>query len=226
MTHLLCIMDQASKIVCSLDHTSLPWSSIQWHDSERQGATRHHPTLSLQQEDKTFSKTQFHNVDNSESFPKLLGTSWNNTEDKLVFTFKNLTSYLTNEIVTKRIVLSSAVKVFNPFGILSPVLFAFKILRKESCWLGRFSGRRGTSAVEVLVTWHKAVSRFLIDKCYLPGLKSLETPTFQLHGSGDASDKASDGVVYFKIRSENSVVCKHVASKTRISPLMGAPHPD
>lgn len=53
------------------------------------------------------------------------------TEDKLVLTFKTLTSYLTDEIVTKRIVLSSIAKIFDPFGILSLVLVAFKVLRVE-----------------------------------------------------------------------------------------------
>ncbi|XP_068756194.1 uncharacterized protein [Montipora capricornis] len=81
---------------------------------EGQVAIQHHPPPDLQQEDKTFSETQFQNVDNSEGLPKVLGTSWNPIKDKLVFTFKSLTSYLTEEIVTKRIVLSSIAKIFEP----------------------------------------------------------------------------------------------------------------
>ena len=61
------------------------------------------------------------------------GTSWNPTEDKLVFTFKNLTSYLTDEIVTKRIVLGSIAKIFDTLGILSPMFVAFKILFQDIC---------------------------------------------------------------------------------------------
>ena len=89
---------------------------------EGQVAIQHHPSPDLQRDDQTFSKTQFQNVDNSEGLRKVLGTSWNPIEDKLVFTFKSLTSYLTEEIVTKRIVLSSIAKIFDPLGILSPML--------------------------------------------------------------------------------------------------------
>lgn len=47
----------------------------------------------------------------------------------------------------------------------------------------------------------------------------------ELYGFGDASDKAFGGVVYLRIQSGNSVVCKLVASKTRVSPITGATTP-
>ena len=72
------------------------------------------PFPEFQLEDQTFSKSQFQNQDNTEDFFRVLGTSWNHADDKLVFTFKNLTSYLAEEIITKRIVLSSIAKIFYP----------------------------------------------------------------------------------------------------------------
>ena len=71
----------------------------------------------------------------------------------------------------------------------------------------------------------QTISSFSIDRCYSSRLNRVETPTFQLHGFGDASDKAFGGGVYFRIQSENSVVCKLVASKTRASPLTGVTTP-
>lgn len=56
-------------------------------------------------------------------------------------------------------------------------------------------------------------------------LNSLETPIIELHGFSDDSDKAFGGVVYVRIQSGNSVVCKLVASKTRVSPITGATAP-
>ena len=168
-------------------------------------------------------------MDNSEGLPKVLGTSWNPIEDKLVFTFKSLTSYLTEEIVTKRVVLSSIAKIFDPLGILSPMFVAFKILFQDICkrdvdWDAPLDG-------DVLERWQsllpdiQTISSFSIDRCYSSRLNYVETPTFQLHGFGDASDKAFGGVVYLRIQSENSVVCKLVASKTRVSPLTGITTP-
>ena len=196
---------------------------------ESQVAIQHHPSPDLQQEDQTFSKTQFQNVDNSEGLPKVLGTSWKPIEDKLVFTFKSLTSYLTEEIVTKRVVLSSIAKIFDPLGVLSPMFVAFKILFQDICkrdvdWDAPLDG-------DVLERWKsllqdiQTISSFSIDRCYSSRLNCVETTTFQLHGFGDASDKAFGGVVYLRIQSENSVVCKLVASKTRVSPLPGVTTP-
>ena len=168
-------------------------------------------------------------MDNSEGLPKVLGTSWNPIEDKLVFTFKSLTSYLAEEIVTKRVVLSSIAKIFDPLGILSPMFVAFKILFQDICkrdvdWDAPLDG-------DVLERWKsllqdiQTILSFSIDRCYSSRLNCVETPTFQLHGLGDASDKAFGGVVYLMIQSENSVVCKLVASKTRVSPLTGVTTP-
>ena len=69
------------------------------------------------------------------------------------------------------------------------------------------------------------ISSFSIDRCYSSRLKRVETPTFQLHGFGDASAKAFGGVVCLRMQSESSVVCKLVASKTRVSPLTGVTTP-
>ena len=108
---------------------------------------------------QTFSKSQFQNQDNTEDFPKVLGTSWNHADDKLFFTFKNLTSYLVEEIITKPIILSSIAKIFNPLGLLSQVFVAFKILFQEICkkevdWDTPLGGDRDNEAVEIIAGRH------------------------------------------------------------------------
>ena len=97
---------------------------------EDQGVNQQQPFLKFQLEDQTFSKLQFQNQDNTEDFFKVLGTSWNHVDDKLVFTFKNITSYLAEEIITKRIILSSIAKIF-----LLPSKSCFKrSVRKKLIW--------------------------------------------------------------------------------------------
>lgn len=91
---------------------------------EFQGVSRQQPIPVFQQEDQTFSKSQFQNQDNTE--PRGIMQMIN-------FTFKNVTSYLTEEIITKRIILSSIAKIFDPLGLLSSVFVAFKILFQDIC---------------------------------------------------------------------------------------------
>ena len=112
--------------------TNDPELSEKISSEEDQGVNQPQPLSKFQLEDQTFSKSQFQNQDNTEDFPKVLGTSWNHADDKLVFTFKNLTSYLAEEIITKRIILSSIAKIFDPLGLLSPVFVAFKSCFKRS----------------------------------------------------------------------------------------------
>ena len=113
--------------------TNDPKLSEKIKSEEDQGVNQQQPFLEFQQEDQTLSKSQFQNQDNTEDFPKVLGTFWNHADDKLVFNFKNLTSFLGEEIITKRIILSSIARIFDPLGLLSPVFVAFKILFQEIC---------------------------------------------------------------------------------------------
>ena len=113
--------------------TNDPELSEKISSEEDQGVDQPKPVSKFQLEDQTFSKSQFQSQDNTEDFPKVLGTSWNHAGDKLVFTLKNLTSYLAEEIITKQIILSSIAKIFDPLGLLPPVFVAFKILLQEIC---------------------------------------------------------------------------------------------
>ncbi len=57
------------------------------------------------EEDQSYSKTGLPQVNPKEQLPRVLGLAWNTRSDKFVFSFDGLTSYLTEESVTKRIVL-------------------------------------------------------------------------------------------------------------------------
>ena len=99
------------------------------------------PLAELQQEDQTFIKSQFHSQC-TEDLPRVLETARDTTTDQLVFTFESLTSYLEEEVITKRVILSSIAKRFDPLGILSPLFAALKILFQKNL---QADGRLGFS---------------------------------------------------------------------------------
>ena len=85
------------------------------------------------EEDQSYSKTGLPQVNPKEELPRVLGLAWNTRSDKFVFSFDGLTCYLTEESVTKRIVLSSIAKVYDPLGLLSPITTVLKILFQTIC---------------------------------------------------------------------------------------------
>ena len=142
-------------------------------------------------------KSQFHSQC-TEDLPRILGTARATTTDQLVFAFESLTSYLEEEVITKRVILSSNAKIFDPLGILSPVFTALNM---------------------------RETSRISMNRCYISPLPGSEKNTIDIHGFSDASDKAYGAGVYLRIRSGSSVWCSIVASKARVTPITGSTTP-
>lgn len=66
---------------------------------------------------------------------KLLGLNWSPKSDKFTFQTKLLQ---TQEIISKRVILSEIAQLFDPLGIVSPVVITAKILLQE-LWLHKLS---------------------------------------------------------------------------------------
>ena len=138
----------------------------------------------LQQEDKTFTKSQF-DSQCTEDLPRVLGTAWDTTTDQVVFTFESLTSYLEEEVITKRVILSLIAKIFDPLGILSPLFTALKIFFQEICkqtvdWdstLGEEVSTRWKSLLQDM----RGTSRISINCCYISSLPECEKNTIDIH---------------------------------------------
>ena len=58
-----------------------------------------------------------------------LGLKWSPLSDKFSFIFDP--QYKHKDIVTKRVVLSEASKLFDPLGWVSPILIGFKIFMQD-----------------------------------------------------------------------------------------------
>ncbi|GFY42726.1 integrase catalytic domain-containing protein [Trichonephila inaurata madagascariensis] len=73
---------------------------------------------------------------NSDSYLKVLGLVWNNSDDTVGLDLRSLLSSLNNKECTKRNVLHTAAKLFDPSGFVSPFLIRIKCLLQESWQLG------------------------------------------------------------------------------------------
>ena len=75
--------------------------------------------------DQTFAKES---LGTRHSEVKLLGLMWDKAKDSLAVVFPQ-----TEELPTKRVVLRTIAKIFDPLGIVSPVVLIAKIIFRELC---------------------------------------------------------------------------------------------
>ncbi|XP_043865734.1 uncharacterized protein LOC122757501 [Drosophila mojavensis] len=146
---------------------------------------------------------------------KVLGLHWDPGEDNLAY---NIVLSETASC-TKRQVLSDVAHIFDPLGILAPVVVQFKILLQE-LWL-------------LDLDWDselpmKQAHSWQIYRKDISSLQQLKIPRFidshmdhiELHAFSDASLKAYSAVVYSRVEySDGSIGVYLVAAKTRVAPL-------
>ncbi|XP_018313929.1 uncharacterized protein [Mycetomoellerius zeteki] len=149
--------------------------------------------------------------------PCILGMHWNQCRD----TFQFSCNFETNDLVSKRVILSDIAKLFDPLDILGPVIVIAKLILQE-LW-------------QLDVHWDESVpqsihTRWLEFKVQLEVLNQLQIPRcvkpssysqiVQLHGFCDASQSAYGACVYVRTRLgpeeyHSSLLC----SKSRVAPL-------
>ncbi|XP_075162888.1 uncharacterized protein LOC142235521 [Haematobia irritans] len=152
-----------------------------------------------------------------DDYTSTLGISWYTSDDTFRFEFRPSKSYSHN---TKRTILSLTSTLFDPMGLISPLIIKSKILLQKlwilKCdWDESVPQEIDSAWTNILADYHNLpqlkISRFI----RLTNLIDL-----QVHGFGDASTKAYGCCLYFRcIDSFGNVVTNLVASKSRVVPL-------
>ncbi|XP_036345881.1 uncharacterized protein LOC118755141 [Rhagoletis pomonella] len=114
---------------------------------------------------------------------------------------------------TKRSMLSTTAKIFDPLGLVSPSVVLFKILLQET-WC---QGVDWDTKLPPTLSdhWKKILSNVRIPRQIAPAGVSIE-----IHGFADASSSAYAAAVYSRSKlSDDSFVVNLIAAKTRVAPL-------
>ncbi|XP_011883953.1 PREDICTED: uncharacterized protein LOC105571092 [Vollenhovia emeryi] len=145
-----------------------------------------------------------------------LGLCWQPSTDVFQFTL-NLSK---PKVISKRTILSTIAKLFDPLGFLSPITISAKIFI-QTLWSHKLE-------------WDDQLPPPLSDKwtTFVSQLKDMPSFTFprwlgfqssdtlEMHGCSDASQNAIAAVVYIRSTSkEGKVTVTLVASKTKVAPL-------
>lgn len=155
---------------------------------------------------------------NSESGSKILGVRWDPITDSFYFTYENDS---VADRITKRVLLSQIASIFDPLGLLGPLVIVAKILLQDTWQSG--------------VDWDESLPQDLHDrwlefKNQLPQLSEMSTPRrvkftseqhqVQFHGFCDASQRAYGACVYIRSRmSSGQVRVELLCSKSRVTPI-------
>ncbi|GFW54070.1 integrase catalytic domain-containing protein [Trichonephila clavipes] len=147
---------------------------------------------------------------------KALGIIWNPKLDCFLFRIEQQkpTSF------TKRMVLSTIARIFDPLGLLGPIITWAKIFMQR-LWLLEL-GWSDELPFKEEKEWRrfidslKAVNNISIDRCIV----IHRAESIELHAFSDASEKAYGSSIYLKsISALGEVKVCLVTSKSRVSPL-------
>ena len=154
---------------------------------------------------------------------KVLGVTWNNAMDTLVSRLDRMVNCQPQlSQPTKRDLLSSVAKVYDPMGLISPVVLMMKVLFQETCkaeldWDMPLTVELNNR----LEKWRTDVAdcqEITIPRCVIPENKE-SIQCLELHGFGDSSKYAYGAVVYLRVVSANGVHTNIIAFKSRVAPL-------
>ena len=158
--------------------------------------------------DKTNSK--------SEKCKKVLGINWYTMTDQISVNLKPVSNDTQNK-PTKRVVLQSLAKVFDPLGILGPFTVKMKILMQKIWKLNlKWDEVIPDEFQKEWLLWIQdieSLTDFVVPRCIIQNDLDLT----ELHIFADASPQAFGVVAYLKcLRTNKSIL---FMSKNRVSPL-------
>lgn len=149
----------------------------------------------------------------------VLGLNWKLDEDSLSIDFReNLEE---DRVITKRRILSTVHRIFDPVGFTCAVTLGPKVLLQE-CWRKKMSWdtELPVSMRKKFEKWEKQIVKLRdisIPRCLI---LNVEGPCdLSLHVFCDASKIAYATCIFLRSENENSVFCQLVQARNRVAPM-------
>ncbi|XP_051157421.1 uncharacterized protein LOC127279230 [Leptopilina boulardi] len=165
----------------------------------------------------TKNENDSHHCLNLGDTTKTLGVYWNPKSDLITY---SVSMSKHNLPIIKRTILSLTVQLFDPLGLLGPVILIAKILL-QTLWLLKIDWDESvpqhihtawcTYRDELPLVQNVKIDRKIVANDYR---------ALQLHGFCDASEKAYGACIYLRSTNELGENCTQlICSKSRVSPL-------
>lgn len=161
------------------------------------------------------------NQDEIDSAFSALGQSWNPAQDQFIIHLDSMCDEKCLKASTKREVLSHIAKLFDPLGLIAPIIIQAKILMQE-IWVSRIDWDENLP-VELQLKW----AQFVRD---IQSIKVIRLPRWccfhnkvietVLYGFADASIRAFGACIYLVCRyNDGTKSSRLLTSKSRVCPI-------
>ncbi|XP_044591939.1 uncharacterized protein LOC123270068 [Cotesia glomerata] len=172
-----------------------------------------HPALLIKDQEHPESS---HMSLDPDSATKTLGIRWH-ARDDYFFYVVNISN---QSNITKRTILSQIAKLFDPIGLLGPIIVHAKIIMQLLWKIG--AAWDESVPIEIHSSWSDFRGQLpLIEKLHFPrGITLPNVTKSQLHGFCDASENAYGACLYLRSLDSKGQVCiRLISSKSRVAPV-------
>ena len=145
---------------------------------------------------------------------KILGLGWDPKTDCFFYTIKQ-----PSIIYTKRAILSSVARIFDPLGFLTPITLQLKSFIQELWKLGLDWDT--VIPANLQESWRESVEQLpQISQIRIPRfIKSSGTYSYQAIGFADASSKAYCAAIYIRLETSSAVSVFLLTAKSKLAPV-------
>ncbi|XP_018378079.1 PREDICTED: uncharacterized protein LOC108770842 [Trachymyrmex cornetzi] len=154
---------------------------------------------------------------NADRALKILGIVWNARDDTICYSANSIKG---SNRVTKRSILSEIAKIFDPLGLLGPIISYVKKLMQDvwRCglqWDESVPQNIHTAWLEFARQWESLGQIYFERRLLIAGYHDIE-----LHGFCDASAVGYGACIYVRSRDESgNVLVRLLCAKSRVAPL-------
>lgn len=149
---------------------------------------------------------------------KTLGMAWSPKLDQIQFTL-DMSNFYNGDTITKRKLLSDASKLFDPCGLLSPIIIKPKIMMQKVWKTGIDWDSQVNKEIQSEWTDYKNELPLIENIKLNRWLHTLPNSIKTLHGFSDSSEQAYAASIYIVQTSENVTTSTLLCSKTRVAPI-------
>lgn len=153
--------------------------------------------------------------DDQTGIAKALGLVWNLSSDNFLFNFSKI---LPDGPATKRAVLSTVARTYDPLGLIAPIITKAKIFI-QTLWKHQLNWD-DAMPTELQSAWSQLFSQLsIVSSLKFPRYAMIPSASFQIHAFCDASSLAYGACIYLRSESQDSISSHLLCSKSRVAPL-------